>query len=640
MTSAIDSTVPTAVSATTASVRANFATAASEITALQATDTTHTANIATNTASITALQAGTSISVTATGATTAVTLPALQGYRLSPQMFGAVGDGTTDDTAAVALWWTYISTHNVEGYVPAGTYKLVGQVTWDIGATNRTKGVKVTGAGPRLAVFSLTTTSSPALLITNSNSPGDTFYCTFRDFGITTAVAGTGVRIGLATFADPFNSSTWDNLVINNTSTSASAIGLETNYLCNCHVNAVVNCGAATAAAAVKVNHSVFCEYRGAYDTALIGLNLATDYTYGCTFQAIDFETVGTCVQIDSANATKNLFLGGTFVYTGSNALVGNAGSSNLFLNPNISGAGSNISGSGIQTLIGGTLAGGALTVSSGGVAITGNSTITGTLGSLTGLTVASGGAAITGNSTITGTLGSLTGLTVASGGITVTSGSVATAAGDVTASRASGDCLLFSNSAAATTRGLRIQTATSSRWDVTVNSTAEGGANAGSDFVIRRYSDAGSSVDAPLVITRSTGVVTMADGLTITTGGLTVTAGGATVTAGNLAMTAGFIQQSGTGGLTAAGNSQGTALALTTAVNIVTTAAASTGVILPTAANVVEVIVINRGANTLSVYPPTSGQIDAAGTNVAVTIATLSKARYMKTATNQWYTV
>lgn len=62
------------------------------------------------------------------------------------------------------------------------------------------------------------------------------------------------------------------------------------------------------------------------------------------------------------------------------------------------------------------------LTVVSGGASITGNSTISGTLGGLTGLTVASGGAAITGNSTITGTLGSLSGLTVASGAATFNS--------------------------------------------------------------------------------------------------------------------------------------------------------------------------------------------------------------------------
>lgn len=67
------------------------------------------------------------------------------------------------------------------------------------------------------------------------------------------------------------------------------------------------------------------------------------------------------------------------------------------------------------------------LTVDAGGVVVTGNSTITGTLGGLTGLTVASGGANITGNSNITGTLGSLTGLTVASGGANITGNSTIT---------------------------------------------------------------------------------------------------------------------------------------------------------------------------------------------------------------------
>ena len=48
------------------------------------------------------------------------------------------------------------------------------------------------------------------------------------------------------------------------------------------------------------------------------------------------------------------------------------------------------------------TISSGGLTVSAGGAAITGNSTITGTLGGVTGLTVASGGASITGNVALT----------------------------------------------------------------------------------------------------------------------------------------------------------------------------------------------------------------------------------------------
>lgn len=111
------------------------------------------------------------------------------------------------------------------------------------------------------------------------------------------------------------------------------------------------------------------------------------------------------------------------------------------------------------------------------------------------------------------------------------------------------------------------------------------------------------------------------------------------TVSTAGVCTAQGYFTTSVGTGLTAAGSTQGTALALAAQYNEVTTAAASTGVILPTPAVGVEVLVFNRGANTLNVYPPTSGQIDAAGVNTAVTIAANGKARYVRTATNQWYT-
>lgn len=83
------------------------------------------------------------------------------------------------------------------------------------------------------------------------------------------------------------------------------------------------------------------------------------------------------------------------------------------------------VSGAGATTLSN------ALTVSSGGAAITGNSSVTGTLTSSGALTVSSGGAGITGNSSVTGTLGVSNTLTVSSGGANIT--------GTVTASSFSG---------------------------------------------------------------------------------------------------------------------------------------------------------------------------------------------------------
>lgn len=52
-------------------------------------------------------------------------------------------------------------------------------------------------------------------------------------------------------------------------------------------------------------------------------------------------------------------------------------------------------------------------------------------------------------------------------------------------------------------------QTGTANRWQIVLGTTiTESGSNAGSNFAITRYNDAGVSIDDPLTITRSTGVV------------------------------------------------------------------------------------------------------------------------------------
>ncbi len=74
---------------------------------------------------------------------------------------------------------------------------------------------------------------------------------------------------------------------------------------------------------------------------------------------------------------------------------------------------------------------------------------------------------------------------------------------------------------------------------------------------------------------------------------------------------------------LTATGSSQGTALALPNDFNIFTTVASSTGCILPsTASPTDEITIVNHGANTLSVYPPTGGKIANGSVNAAFSVA------------------
>ena len=99
-------------------------------------------------------------------------------------------------------------------------------------------------------------------------------------------------------------------------------------------------------------------------------------------------------------------------------------------------------------------------------------------------------------------------------------------------------------------------------------------------------------------------------------------------------------MKYSTTTAVSAAGTTQGGATALTTSYNVVTTVALNAGVVLPTASAGLTVVVVNQGANTLNVYPASGAQIDAAGTNVAVTLVVAASTTYQASSSTQWYTV
>jgi len=73
------------------------------------------------------------------------------------------------------------------------------------------------------------------------------------------------------------------------------------------------------------------------------------------------------------------------------------------------------------------------------------------------------------------------------------------------------------SNASAGNARNFRLATSTSTRWELIANATAESGSNAGSDFEIRRYSDAPAVLGLVMAVTRSTGNITFNGGGGIT---------------------------------------------------------------------------------------------------------------------------
>jgi hypothetical protein len=89
---------------------------------------------------------------------------------------------------------------------------------------------------------------------------------------------------------------------------------------------------------------------------------------------------------------------------------------------------------------------------------------------------------------------------------------------------------------------------------------------------------------------------------------------------------------------VTAGTNAQGQG-ALTNNLNVVTTTASNpSGVTLPTATTGRRIIVVNKGTNPISIYPATGAQIDALGSNAAITLAVNGVLEFNASSTTQWY--
>lgn len=101
---------------------------------------------------------------------------------------------------------------------------------------------------------------------------------------------------------------------------------------------------------------------------------------------------------------------------------------------------------------------------------------------------------------------------------------------------------------------------------------------------------------------------------------------------------TVGGLLLSTTTTITAAGTTQADATVLTNDINVVTTTAVSTGVKLPTPAAGRVIAVVNRGANTLKVYPATSTAINTLANNVAFSVAANATLTLRGSSAAQWY--
>lgn len=90
---------------------------------------------------------------------------------------------------------------------------------------------------------------------------------------------------------------------------------------------------------------------------------------------------------------------------------------------------------------------------------------------------------------------------------------------------------------------------------------------------------------------------------------------------------------------ITAAGTTQGDATALSKTFNVVTTATANQGVILPTAADGLLYTVINGTSVSIKVYPNTSETINNGTANAAISLPAGATTNLVGTSSTNWNT-
>lgn len=121
-------------------------------------------------------------------------------------------------------------------------------------------------------------------------------------------------------------------------------------------------------------------------------------------------------------------------------------------------------------------------------------------------------------------------------------------------------------------------------------------------------------------------------------TGVTTSTGSGANVLGTSPTITTPVITFSTSNAVTAGTNAQGQG-ALTSDLNVITTATANpSGVTLPTATQGRHVKIVNKGANPINVYPATGAQIDALAANASIQIPVNGELLFWASSTTQWY--
>ena len=226
--------------------------------------------------------------------------------------YGATGNGSTDDTAAINRALSAALADDQPLFLPHGTFKLTQPLVIDY-RTRSDTGFRVISMGAILD--GKTIAAQPVLEILCSGgtpvSPKGCFY--FNEQG-TLFVNGRSdsytVVIGQRDFSDAQNSIKIDHLIVNNAGAGPRAGGLQLNYVLSSEIFAVAD--AAGGAAGIALEQTQISRISGAGSAGAKGgaaLLIENGYSFANTIDAMDLEVAPTCLVIDSRNAAHNTFI-------------------------------------------------------------------------------------------------------------------------------------------------------------------------------------------------------------------------------------------------------------------------------------------------------------------------------------------
>ena len=226
--------------------------------------------------------------------------------------YGATGNGTTDDSAAINRALAAALATDQPLFLPHGTFRISRPLVIDYRIRSDT-GFRLISMGAIINGKSIA--AAPVLDIVcsggNPRSPKGCFY--FNEQGtlfVNANTDGYAVVIGEPDFSDAQNSIKIDHLIINNANAGRRAGGLQLNYVLSSQIFAVAD--SAGGAAGIALEQTQISQIAGAGSASGrggAGLLIENGYSFANTIAAMDLEVAPTCLVIASRNAAHNTFI-------------------------------------------------------------------------------------------------------------------------------------------------------------------------------------------------------------------------------------------------------------------------------------------------------------------------------------------